>query len=127
MRLSKNPNTHEIHTLFDSGAEARHFARAVHATQVKAREECMPEWVLVMTWSRAFEQATGRTSSSPADLYMTATVVAPGKILWAVLEHFSVMDEPMYGSKSEPVFASDANGPPKRSPNQVAMDDWSGH
>ena len=96
MRVTKDPKTNETYTLFDTGAEARHFALAVHATQVKAREECMPEWVLVMTWARMFEAATGRTNSSPADLYMTATVVAPGKILWAVMEHFGTLDDPMF-------------------------------
>lgn len=86
----------DLTTTFDSDQEALTYGRAVRRTMVSDMMQVPPEqWELIRGWSLAFEAVTrphavGERMDSNDLLFMS--VVAPGRLLLAVIDHFGGLE-----------------------------------
>ena len=86
----------DLTTTFDSDQEALAYGRAVRRTMVSDMMQVPPEqWELIRGWSLAFEAVTrphavGERMDSGGLLFMS--IVAPGRLLLAVIDHFGGLE-----------------------------------
>ena len=82
-----------FNTTFDTDEEARIYGRAVAAVMRGAAMDIPPEqWNLIRDWSLECERKAGvPVDALDSRVLIFMTVVAPGRILLAVAEHFGIL------------------------------------